>query len=456
MALECISKEVFIMLKAGFARVDVTPPLGSFLAGYFEARFAEGILDPIQLNAIALSDEKESVLIITSDFLGIRENYATPIRQKIAERTGVPADHIMVTALHQHTSICLRGGPDNNVIEDHDYMQLLYRKFCDVAQMALSDMAECKMNYAEKQAEKPLSFVRRYMLSDGTVKTNPNTEKIGDRKILGPTEDSDNTVRLVKLVREDGKNIALVNFSTHPDVIGGLKYSADWPGFVRRYVEAEHENTQCLLLNGCQGDTNHKNFMIPAEERFPAGEGYPHAEYMGRIIANTVNALWDQATEMRDQTVAAEMTNVYNKTRTDKEEFFDECWELYEAYQIKQDHSAHQTPSGISLAEASRVVRQRTEAPLYQKLPVTTLRVGEIGFIGFGGEPFTHYATAVRENFPNKTVIAACCANGFEGYLPTAKAFEQGGYEAVSSPFSPNLEEDCVTAATELLKKMNF
>ena len=444
------------MIQAGFARVDVTPPLGTFLAGYFEARFANGVLDPIQLNAIAMGDGNERVLIITSDFLGIRENYATPIREKIAARTGIAADHIMVTALHQHTSLCLRGGPDNNVIEDHDYMQLLYRKFCDVAQMALADMAECKMTYAEKECEKPLSFVRRYMMSNGTVMTNPNADKIGDLKIVGPTEQSDNTVRLVKFVREDGKNIALVNFSTHPDVIGGLKCSADWPGFVRRFVEAEHENTQCLLLNGCQGDTNHINFMLPKEERFPRGRGYAHAEYMGRHIANTVNAIWDQTAEMTADTVGAGITTVYNKTRTDKEEFFDECWEVYEARALNHDYTVSKSKSGIAMAEAYRVVKIRTEAPLYQKIPVTTLRVGDVGFVGFGGEPFTHYATAVRENFPGKTVIAACCANGYQGYLPTAKAFEQGGYEAISSPFSPNLEADCVAAATDILKKLNF
>ena len=32
----------------------------------------------------------------------------------------------------------------------------------------------------------------------------------------------------------------------------------------------------------------------------------------------------------------------------------------------------------------------------------------------------------------------------------------EGGYEAVSSPFSPSLEDDCVNAACELLQKMNF
>ena len=444
------------MLKVGFSRTDVTPPLGSYLSGYFVERYADGILDPIQLNAIAIGSESETLLIITSDFLGIREEFATPIRKLIAKRTQIPADHIMITALHQHTSICLRKSVDNNVMEDHDYLQILYRKFADVAQMAVADLTPATLGYAEQQPEQPLSFVRRYLMPNGEVCTNPKPGKGYGWPPIGPTEPSDNTVRLLKFVREDGKQIALVNFSTHPDVVKGTKFSADWPGFVRRYVESDHENTLCLFLNGCQGDTNHVNRMLPEEERFPNGGGYAHADYMGRTIANTVSELWDK-TQNRDCCIlGAGITTVYNKTRTDKEEFFDECWDLYEATALKHDHSANQTRSGILLAEAYRVVKMRTEAPLYQKIPVTALRVGDIAFVGFGGEPFTHYATAVREHFPHKTVIAACCANGFEGYLPTATAFKQGGYEAISSPFTPSLEEGCVNAAAALLKNMEY
>ena len=440
------------MLKAGFARVDVTPPLGTYLSGYFEARYAEDILDPIELNAIAFSDGEQTSLIIASDFLGIRENYATRIRKNIAERTGLPADRIMVTALHQHTSICLREAPSNNVLEDHDYMQLLYRRYCDVAQMAIADMSEATLGTSEQQCVKELSFVRRYILKDGTLKTNPSSDKyVG--QIVGPAEQSDNTVRLLRFMREGKKDIALVNFSTHPDVIGGLKYSADWPGFVRRFVEKDVENTCCMLLNGCQGDTNHINFMLPTkEQRFPDGRGYPHARLMGRAIADTVIAIWDKLTMHEVNKVDGAVTTVYNKTRTDGEEFFDECWDVYEARALNNDYSVTHSVSGIAMAEAYRIVRIRTEAPLYQKIPVTALQLGDIAFVGFGGEPFTHYATAVRENFPGKLIIAACCANGYQGYLPTAKAFEQGGYEAISSPFSPNLEKDCVAAATDIIK----
>ena len=444
------------MLKAGFSRIDVTPPLGTFLSGYFEERYADGILDPIELNAIAIGNETEKVVIITADLLGIREKYATEIRELIAKRMEVPDDHIMIAALHQHTSVCLREDPVNNVMEDRAYLDLLYRKFADAAQMAIADMADATLSYGEQETEAPLSFVRRYRMSNGRIATNPKEHPDSGWPPIGPAEPADNTVRLLKFVRKDGKTIALVNFSTHPDVIGGTKYSADWPGFVRRFVEAEHENTHCLLLNGCQGDTNHVNYMIPSDQRFPNGTRYNHAEYMGRIIANAANLLWNKTDAVHDSTINAGVTTVYNKTRTDKEEFFDECLELYNAHKVNNNYSANKTPSGISKAEAYRIVKMRTEAPLYQKIPVTVLRIGEVGFVGFGGEPFTHYATAVRERFPNKTLIAACCANGFQGYLPTAKAFEEGGYEAVSSPFSPNLEEDCIKTAAELLNHMNF
>jgi hypothetical protein len=91
---------------------------------------------------------------------------------------------------------------------------------------------------------------------------------------------------------------------------------------------------------------------------------------------------------------------------------------------------------------------------IYRRLPVSVISLGEVAFVGFGGEPFTHYATAIREACPDKYVIAACCTNGFAGYLPTATAFAEGGYEARSSRFTPTLESECVGAAIQTLSNM--
>ena len=75
-------------------------------------------------------------------------------------------------------------------------------------------------------------------------------------------------------------------------------------------------------------------------------------------------------------------------------------------------------------------------------------------FVGFGGEPFTNYGTAARALAPDKTVICSCCGNGYEGYLLTAQAFREGGYEAATSLFTPNLQEQCIGALAEMMKRL--
>lgn len=436
------------MLKAGFARLDVTPPLGTGLAGYWSPRYAKGVLDPLSLNAIAISDGNETVILITFDALGMREMFCNDIREMIEQATGVPEDHVILSCLHQHTSVVLRPKGGTCALMDETYKSVLFRKFADVAKMAVDDLADATLYISEKQALRPLSFVRRYIMKDGRVKTNPSNPC---EDIVSPAEDSDNTVRLLRFVREGKKDIALVNFCTHPDVIGGHRISADWPGFVRRFVEEEHKDTHCILVNGFQGDVNHINFQVPKEERFPGGKGYDHSRYMGRVITDTANLIWDEGVEQKNIKVSAGMDIVFNLTRTDGAEDYFVCKPIYDefmkTFKIPEDAAIK------DLAYLRRVVEMRTDGSIFRKLPVSVLSIGDTVFVGLGGEPFTHYATAIREQVPQR-VISVTCANGFEGYLPTAKAFEQGGYEPTASAFTPTLEDECVSSAVALIKKL--
>ena len=161
------------MLQTGFSRVDITLPLGTGLAGYFSPRPADGILDPLSLNAIALSDGVRTALLITVDALGIREMFCKEIREMIEARTGVPADHLLINALHQHTSFVMRPKGGTCALQDATYIDVLYRKFCDVSQMAIDDMAETTLQVSIAPALDPISFIRRYRMKDGQVKTNP-------------------------------------------------------------------------------------------------------------------------------------------------------------------------------------------------------------------------------------------------------------------------------------------
>ena len=120
------------MLKAGFARVDVTPPLGSDLSGYFYRRLATGIKDPLYANAVAVENEGEKILLIAIDYIGIMLSYNIQIRKMIEERTGVPADHVLLAALHQHTAPCI--GDENESLR---LCGILYSRMCFSARLPM-------------------------------------------------------------------------------------------------------------------------------------------------------------------------------------------------------------------------------------------------------------------------------------------------------------------------------
>ena len=430
--------------KAGFARVDITPPLGTQIAGYFTPRISDGILDPLYVNAVAVGNGSDTVIMISVDFIGISYKYCTDIRNYISERIGIPANNIILAALHQHTSPCVSDLPPPFSSIDSVFYNVFKRKCADAAKIAVDDMSDATLGTASAETDEPIAFVRRYLLDDGTVDTNPSKENC--LHLVRRCAEADNTVRLLRFTREGKNDIAIVNFSTHPDVIGGTKFSADWCGFVRKYVESDLIGVSCAFFTGTQGDSNHIDYFLPKEER---GRGYEHSKFMGRTVANTVVSLWDKTDTHTDDTVSAKFKIIYSKTNDAGAEKYEECKRFIDdANAGKIDPPPHIT----ELAYASRVINLRT-APIFKPIPLTVFKLGDVVFVGFGGEAFTEYGKAARACAPDKFVVCAVCSNGYEGYFPTKKAFSEGGYEASSSMFSPTLEQEIVAALDDMINK---
>lgn len=434
-----------MMFQAGFARVDITPPLGTPMAGYFYVRYADGVLDPIELNAIAFRDGENIAVVVVADMLYVMENAATPIRKQIAEGTGLPLERVFVHGLHQHTSFRLGfrpGDPVNDGLNDTAYLDVLYRKFVDVAKMAVDDLADAQIGYAEQETEKQLSFVRRYWMKDGTLKSNPGWL---NPDIVRPASEADNTVRLLRFRRAGKKDIALVNFWTHPDVIGGDKFSADWPGFVRRYTEQDLKDVHCILFNGPQGDTNHLDFSIPKDVWHD--DRYGFSAMMGRTITDTVLKIWDKTEARKGGRIRGEVRTITVPTNTSGIE------EMEKWKQIKADYDSGKNRhiSQNDLGAMGRIASLENEM-LFQTVPVSVLGVGDLAFVGFGGEAFTQYGWDAIQAAPGLTVIPMTLVNGGQGYLPSAQAFGEGGYEALSSRFTPVLQEKINAAVKDMLE----
>ena len=435
------------MLKAGFARIDITPPFGNDLSGYYERRLADGTLDPLYLNAVALTVGDETVILMAADYIGIKLDHAAKIRKLINERTGVPTDHILIAALHQHTSPCL-ADPEarSTALRDKVFIDVLYRRFADAAVMALDDRAEAEMSVGARDVAEPIAFVRRYFTKEAGVVTNPSSKFT----LTGRCAEADNTMRLIRFARNGKNDIAILNFSTHPDVIGGTKWSADWPGFARRFLEEDIAGTSCLFFTGCQGDSNHNDYFLPKGERLHGGR-YEHSAYMGRMVADAAVGVWNEMTPAADDSIFAENRIIYNRTNTEGVEKYDECVKWVKDY--KEGKIPADSYTMADRAFCYRVAALR-EQPVFRPVPITVIGVGGVVFVGFGGEAFTSYGKIMRELCPEKFVVSVVCANGYEGYLPTAEAFGQGGYEACSSFFMPTLEDEIVEAAKEMLGKL--
>ena len=432
------------MLQAGYAKVDITPPLGIDLAGYFSRRIAKGVLDPLYAVAVAISSGEETVILVSMDCLGISTPYATKFREAIAARTDVPFDHILVAALHQHTSYVLHEGRKISV-SDQAYLDVLYRRVADAAVMAMADRKEATLGFGARLVDTPLAFVRRYFGEDGNVYTNPPATQ----RVVAHCDEADNTVRVLRFARADAPDIAILNFSTHPDVIGGELYSADWPGLTRTYFEEAVGDVRAILFTGTQGDSNHINFLAPPDKRFPAGLRYEHAKYMARTLTAAASAAFAEPTPSASDAVAAATCTVRTLANLAGIEEYEKCRAFMDDYNAGKLGKPHIT----ELAYASRILGL-ANAPAIRTVELSAIRIGDALLAGFGGEAFTAYSRAVSALTPDRFVMTAVCANGYAGYLPTAKAFSEGGYEANSSPFTPTLEGEILDGFSKLLAEI--
>ena len=439
-------------LSAGFARVDITPPLGTPIVGYFRERYAKGILDPLEANALALSDGERTAVIIAADLLGIEGvEFNAVLRRRIAQAAGMEDDAVYVHSTHTHT------GPGAGVSESWRtnvfcgtaaYNEFLAKKLADVASMAVRDMSSATLETGSAVAKR-ISFIRRYRMKDGSISTNPG---VCNPDIVGPVGEPDETVRVLRIRRSAG-DIAVVNFATHPDVVGGEMVSGDWPAFVRHTFEEGMPDAKCMFLNGAQGDVNHVCTDPSPDEReglHPdfdgVDRGYDYARRMGRAVARAALSVWGKCEPATSTPLRFGTRTISVPSQMPRPEDLPLAREYARLHREGRD--AEIPFSGMALttvvAEAERMILLEN-GPTTFDMPLSMLTLGDsVALFGIPGEPFTGIGRDVRAQSPFKTTICTCLTNGSLGYFPTASAFAEGGYEAKSSPFASSVAERIV------------
>ena len=90
-------------LRAGAAKVDITPEEteGVLVTGH--RRTVHGVRDPLRAGVLVLDDGETKAAIVTLDTIGAWDEMVALARQRIEQETGVPAAHILVAASHNHS-----------------------------------------------------------------------------------------------------------------------------------------------------------------------------------------------------------------------------------------------------------------------------------------------------------------------------------------------------------------
>jgi neutral ceramidase len=88
------------------------------------------------------------------------------------------------------------------------------------------------------------------------------------------------------------------------------------------------------------------------------------------------------------------------------------------------------------------------------RIPVRFLRVADTVLWGAPVEMFCEIAFRVRDESPFRNTFFYGYTNGWLGYLPTAAAFAEGGYEPRTSPFTPQVERDFGDAVVSFLQSI--
>lgn len=454
-------------LKAGFGRVNITPMLGIPMEGYFTPRFAESILDDLELNVLALEAGEAKILLISIDNCEIYGDVLDTYRRHVSDVTGVPQDAIFIASTHTHTGPCLISetaaanytmfGEPLNLAQQEligEYRQFVYRRIADAAIAAIADLKPAKMGTAVGHAP-DVAFVRLFRMKDGTARTNPGK---GNPDILCPIGDVDDRVNVLRFHREGAEDLVLVNFGNHPDTIGGCGISADWPGFLRRSFEKAVDGTRCIFFNGAQGDVNHLDLSDTNDlngrlraEFGPTG----FAQYIGRVVAGAVMQVYDRVT-YRDVDDIRYCQKIINApSNMPRPEEMDNARKIVALHEAGRDDLIPEKGMEVTTAvsEALRMVRLE-HGPESFPLLLSAVSVGNVALFGIPGEPFTGIGRAMKETEGWDLVLPCGLVNAYWDYFPTMEAYEAGGYESRSSSYKAGVAELIVVEGKKLLAQL--
>jgi hypothetical protein len=429
-------------LKIATFEADVTPPLGTPLCDALVVP-AKEIVDPLSARGIILFTNEKPIVLVAVDWVGIGNSGHHAFREALAKAAGTTKERVCVHCLHQHDAPGCDFEADELLIPYKLGGKLFDPAF---AHKAIDRLAKA----AQKAAMKPqtvthigigkakvemVASARRVLGPDGKVKyTRTSATKSAEAR-AEPEGNIDPYVQTLAYFNGDTPLAVVTYYATHPQSYygrGGV--SCDFPGLARNRRERDQPGPLHIHFNGAGGNVTAGKYNDGAvENRAILADRL--AKGMKEAYASLKKEPIDAGkVDWRVNAVALPVSKLYN-TKDLKTKIADEKMK-----ELDRLRSAR-----------AYVWARRCEAG--EKVDLQCLKLGSAYVLHMPGELFIEYQLAAQKMRPNSPVLMAAYGDYGMGYIGTAIAYTQGGYETGPvSRVAPEVEGVLMNAMRELLK----
>ena len=448
-------------LQIGVAEVDITPPTGFPMAGY---------RDPLKARAVVYSDGDQQAAMVVADVAGISHALCLQVRQQASAKTGIPPQHIILSATHSHTapdySRRLYDFLDSDQKTTKDSSPYV-AKLIDGIAMAVIRAAEAMepaiVESGSVEQTTPVSFNRRFVMKDGSVLTWQRLSNPEVVRAAGPIDPEIGLVR-IRSTQDDSVTGVISNFALHLDTVGGKRWSADYPYYIEQAMRTKYgEKVISIFGAGTCGDINHTD---------PTRQERNSTSVIGKSLAATITSALPSLKKVENPSLLVRTTTAKLPLQEVPEQQLGRLTELITAAQsgekieffdlvfahksLMLDHLRNK-PSHVPSRQYIRWGLSHDWAGIGESLPVevTTITIGkDVAIVFLPGEVFVDLGLAIKRHSPYRTTMVIELSNCNETiYLPTRGSYAVGGYEVLNSTVKPGSGEMLVEAALKLLRE---
>jgi len=236
-------------LQAGVYRVDITPPVGISMVGYYARKgVSQGIERPLTATAVVLADEDTKIAIVSCDIIFIQSPDVDEIRRGIADAIGTDWTRVLINCSHTHCGPTLPSfmrESDGQLAMQQNYVANLKKLLVGCAAAANHALKPARVGSGIGAAH--IGINRREKDADGKVFLGEN-----------PGGPMDPDVGVIRIDDREGRPIAvLFSYGCHTVTMGPkcLMLTPDFPGPARELIERA-TGAKALYLQAAAGNIN--------------------------------------------------------------------------------------------------------------------------------------------------------------------------------------------------------